>query len=163
MTTNAIVLSSFTALCLWGQDAPRAKAPEAPIESPTKNQEIDLTLDLPAGEAYIVNFLVNVNAAVTAKFSKTSALEVIPFAHPKSDLIQKGDELSIQCPGVGAHEVMPIASGVTDNVEIKSKQMGHYGFLWRNTSKAKVTLSIHLTLSPQVIITGHTGAQFIRK
>jgi len=133
--------------------------------SPSSNSVHDLQLTLPPGRVFVINFVVNTGASVEARFNNVAELEVMGFAHPNSDLIEKDGQLTVECPGLDRHPIKKLVEPSGDNMGIKASQRGHLGMLWRNKSAGPIDLDIRLIFSPgtQTLITGHNAGSYRRQ
>lgn len=139
-----------------------SKEQALPDSARSDDLSFDMDLELPPGKSYVMNVVLDTNATVVAKFVKTYGIEVVSFAHPNSDLVIQADTVSVNCPGLSAHEVKILVDpkNITNNIGIRAKQMGHYGIQWRNTADKPAKMKVHFIMSKQVIITSQVGAEF---
>jgi hypothetical protein len=119
------------------------------------------TVPLPPGQLFTFNFVVGPSGSRVAATFESDGPPVVASAivHPRSDVVQQGGALALECPGIENHPVQissttsPIAGG---SVHSNPRETGHFGFAFRNTSDKDATLRVSI-ISESPIMIGFVG------
>lgn len=115
------------------------------------------TVPLPPGQLFTFNFVVGPSGSSVAATFKSGGPAVVASAivHPRSDLVQRGEELLVECPGIGNHAIQissttePIATG---SIHANPSEAGHFGFAFRNTGDRPATLRVSIVSKSRIMI-----------
>ena len=128
------------------------------------NQYFEYQLTIPPGATFIANFLMSKDTSVAVKLSNTKEILLTGFAHPSSELVQRDGQLSVQCAGIGTHQIKVTGETSGDNMTILARDLGHYGIALQN--RGKEPLDVDLSLLPsspsQFVFTGTNASAYSR-
>lgn len=153
MSVRAFVLIAFVATT--------GPALAAELEALRSGEPANYTVPIRPGQLFTFNFIAGpLGSKVAASFeSRGAPLVVSAIVHPRTDLTQNGEELVVECPGIGNHplQISSTISGQQDGViHVNPTEAGVFGFTFRNTTHALSTLRVSI-VTEQTISIGFVG------